>query len=252
MEVGSVTPSPEQPEYEGCPKCGGDGGDNWFDRSICPEPCGMMHTRCSNCGHALDNCPFDSAAEQPEHDDYAREQLAKAREAGERMNEAGEKVVASLRDAAQSLRAEQPEHEKAPTNVGGSPPRPNESARSVGAEHEEARRLAIYTRLYPYSVERRAVPYELAERHVEQLLEAEQERDEAQRDAEWERGCKDDAMADANQHRVALEAAEREVERLRTAIRLHLSNSGVCPGGLHAFPPDAVEGDPCACGKETW
>ena len=27
----------------------------WFDRSICPEPCGFMHNRCVDCGIA-DSC----------------------------------------------------------------------------------------------------------------------------------------------------------------------------------------------------
>lgn len=30
--------------------------DTWFDRTICPEPCGAMHTRCTNCSRALDRC----------------------------------------------------------------------------------------------------------------------------------------------------------------------------------------------------
>jgi hypothetical protein len=43
-----------------CPNCRGDAGDNWFDRSICP--CAdTMHTRCCNCGAALDGCVFESA-----------------------------------------------------------------------------------------------------------------------------------------------------------------------------------------------
>jgi hypothetical protein len=44
-----------------CPGCGGDGGDNHFDRSICP--CAdAMHTRCNKCGWALDGCAFDKPA----------------------------------------------------------------------------------------------------------------------------------------------------------------------------------------------
>ena len=46
---------------ERCPSCGGDASDNWFDRSICPEPCDSMHTRCVKCGVALDGCEFDDA-----------------------------------------------------------------------------------------------------------------------------------------------------------------------------------------------
>lgn len=42
-----------------CRGCGGDLASNWMDRSICPQPCGRMHTRCSQCGHALDGCHWD-------------------------------------------------------------------------------------------------------------------------------------------------------------------------------------------------
>lgn len=44
-----------------CPSCGGDAGDNWFDRSLCPCD-DIMHTRCSNCGAALDGCEFEKEA----------------------------------------------------------------------------------------------------------------------------------------------------------------------------------------------
>lgn len=46
---------------ERCPGCGGDASDNWFDRSRCPcEPgIGTMHTRCVNCGYALDGCSVE-------------------------------------------------------------------------------------------------------------------------------------------------------------------------------------------------
>ena len=44
---------------ERCRGCGGDTGDNWFDRSICAEPCGRMHTRCRECGFALDECYWE-------------------------------------------------------------------------------------------------------------------------------------------------------------------------------------------------
>lgn len=43
-----------------CPGCGGDAGDNWFDRSLCAEPCGSMHTRCRECGHSLDGCSWET------------------------------------------------------------------------------------------------------------------------------------------------------------------------------------------------
>lgn len=36
--------------------------DTWFDRTICPEPCGGMHTRCADCGKALDCCPLERPA----------------------------------------------------------------------------------------------------------------------------------------------------------------------------------------------
>lgn len=32
---------------------------DYFDRSICPEPCGAMHYRCTDCGWALDYCPHE-------------------------------------------------------------------------------------------------------------------------------------------------------------------------------------------------
>lgn len=49
-----------------CWNCGGDAGDNWFDRSICPSPCDSMHTRCVKCGVALDHCPFDGSVLAPD------------------------------------------------------------------------------------------------------------------------------------------------------------------------------------------
>lgn len=30
--------------------------DHWFDRSICPEPCGMMHDICCECGYPKGGC----------------------------------------------------------------------------------------------------------------------------------------------------------------------------------------------------
>lgn len=36
--------------------------DSWFDRSICPEPCGSMHERCSHCGKALGHCRLEDGA----------------------------------------------------------------------------------------------------------------------------------------------------------------------------------------------
>jgi hypothetical protein len=43
-----------------------DPEDTWFDRSICPEPCGTMHTRCVDCGRPVDGCPHDQAAPSEE------------------------------------------------------------------------------------------------------------------------------------------------------------------------------------------
>ena len=42
-----------------CPECGTDAGDNWFDRSVCPEPCGWMHTRCAGCDHPYEECVLE-------------------------------------------------------------------------------------------------------------------------------------------------------------------------------------------------
>lgn len=63
---------------ERCPVCGGHGGDNWFDRSFCPEPCGSMHTRCVPCGAALDGCPFEDEPGQSllSEADVLRDRLA--------------------------------------------------------------------------------------------------------------------------------------------------------------------------------
>ncbi len=47
-------------------KCGADAGQNWFDRELCPEPCGSMHTRCIECGYPQGGCVNLTAAEQAE------------------------------------------------------------------------------------------------------------------------------------------------------------------------------------------
>lgn len=52
----------EQEGSETCPGCGGDAGDNWFDRSICA--CGAMHTCCAKCGRALDGCEYEQEGGQ--------------------------------------------------------------------------------------------------------------------------------------------------------------------------------------------
>lgn len=46
------------------------GADNWFDRSICPDPCDMMHTRCTECGSAIDYCVFEDTKRRPDWDEY--------------------------------------------------------------------------------------------------------------------------------------------------------------------------------------
>jgi len=34
--------------------------ESWFDRSICPEPCGTMHDYCVKCGECVDPCYWRS------------------------------------------------------------------------------------------------------------------------------------------------------------------------------------------------
>lgn len=31
-------------------------GDTWFSRTLCAEPCGMMHTYCTRCAAMIDDC----------------------------------------------------------------------------------------------------------------------------------------------------------------------------------------------------
>jgi hypothetical protein len=33
--------------------------DTWFDRSLCPEPCGAMHDRCTTCGEVVGGCAWE-------------------------------------------------------------------------------------------------------------------------------------------------------------------------------------------------
>lgn len=40
-------------------------GDDWFDRTFCEAPCGQMHTRCADCGAALDFCPWEHGETPP-------------------------------------------------------------------------------------------------------------------------------------------------------------------------------------------
>jgi hypothetical protein len=37
--------------------------DNYFDRTVCPPPCEMMHTRCSSCQQPLEECRWESIPE---------------------------------------------------------------------------------------------------------------------------------------------------------------------------------------------
>ena len=34
--------------------------DSWIDRAFCPEPCGSLHRRCTQCGRAVGYCPFEA------------------------------------------------------------------------------------------------------------------------------------------------------------------------------------------------
>lgn len=54
---------PDRPEPGACAACGSP--DSWVDRSICAEPCGGMHDRCSNCGEVLGFCALEHPP-QPE------------------------------------------------------------------------------------------------------------------------------------------------------------------------------------------
>jgi hypothetical protein len=60
IQLSNLIAAASQPP-EACPGCGGDRTSNWTDRSICPQPCGKMHIRCSQCGQALDSCHWDQA-----------------------------------------------------------------------------------------------------------------------------------------------------------------------------------------------
>lgn len=51
-----------------CPQCGGT--DTWFDRSVCAEPCGSMHDRCTGCGAIVgQSCPIDYDANLKKFED---------------------------------------------------------------------------------------------------------------------------------------------------------------------------------------
>lgn len=36
-----------------------------FDRAICPEPCGMMHSYCTTCGERADKCAHEGSTREP-------------------------------------------------------------------------------------------------------------------------------------------------------------------------------------------
>lgn len=42
-----------------CLFCHGTDGE-WFDRSICPDPCGWMHYRCNDCGRVQGGCALEN------------------------------------------------------------------------------------------------------------------------------------------------------------------------------------------------
>lgn len=59
------------PEEPLCHSCGQRAG-TWFDRSVCAEPCGSMHDRCSNCGAVTgDACLNEAPTEPPRRPPYA-------------------------------------------------------------------------------------------------------------------------------------------------------------------------------------
>ena len=72
-----------------------DRADTWFDRSLCPEPCGAMHTRCINHGVVIDRCLLEDPDEWSDErtDVLARftAELAKATGDGSKKRQAGTK-----------------------------------------------------------------------------------------------------------------------------------------------------------------
>jgi hypothetical protein len=50
-------PADEPAKTAGCGE--GKHGGTWFDRELCAEPCGKMHTRCNVCDQPVDGCPFE-------------------------------------------------------------------------------------------------------------------------------------------------------------------------------------------------
>lgn len=62
MVGGGVVELPNLGGVDKAPPLGGqlcDHVDTWFDRTVCAEPCGVMHTRCAACGVALDGCALE-------------------------------------------------------------------------------------------------------------------------------------------------------------------------------------------------
>lgn len=46
--------------------------DYWFDRTVCPEPCGMMHNRCNRCLRTVgQECSVEAAEAMPSARDLA-------------------------------------------------------------------------------------------------------------------------------------------------------------------------------------
>lgn len=47
-----------------------------FDRTICADPCGSMHTYCEDCGKCLDDCPW---SDEPTTIEVSRSDLLRSR-----------------------------------------------------------------------------------------------------------------------------------------------------------------------------
>lgn len=71
-EAASMYPEPEAPEEPACRNCG-QHAETWFDRSVCAEPCGSAHNRCSACGFPAEDCAHDApqVPEPPRRPPYA-------------------------------------------------------------------------------------------------------------------------------------------------------------------------------------
>lgn len=54
-----------------CTSCGSDKAA-WFDRELCPEPCGAMHYRCVDCGNTLlEDCLHEARDAMHAHGDIS-------------------------------------------------------------------------------------------------------------------------------------------------------------------------------------